>query len=49
MSTPAWFQKRLSSTATIACFMTGAISSELTTTRLSDPRSVASTVFPSEA
>jgi hypothetical protein len=42
-------QNRRSSTATIACFMIGEISSLATTMRLSSPRSVASTVFPSDA
>ncbi len=45
-STPSCSQKRRSSTATIACFMIGAISSEDTITRFSDPRSTASTRLP---
>jgi hypothetical protein len=49
MSTPWCSQKRRSSTATIACFITGAIWPDSTTTRLSDPRRTASTVFPSDA
>ena len=42
-------QKRRSSTATIACFMIGEMSSLPTTIRLSSPRRVASTVLPSDA
>ena len=41
-------QKRRSPAATMACFMTGAMSSDLTTTRFSSPRSVARRV-PSAA
>ena len=48
-STPRCSQKRRSSTATIACFITGEICSERTTMRLSDPRRTARTVLPSEA
>src|SRR6266511_6258883 len=47
-STPRCSQKRRSSTDTMACFITGAISFELTTTRLSSPWRTASTVLPSE-
>ena len=42
-STPLCSKNRLSSVATIACFMIGAISSDFTSTRLSSPRRIAST------
>ena len=48
-SMPLCSKKRWSSTETIACRMIGAMSSVSTRTRLSSPRSTASTVRPFEA
>jgi hypothetical protein len=48
-STPWCSQKRRSSIATIASFIRSLISSESTSTRLSDPRRTASTLVPSFA
>ena len=49
MSTPRCSKNRRSSIATIACFITGAMSFESIRTRASEPRSTARTRFPLES